>query len=154
MAMLAIGPLASKQRLPCPWQSWTPISGMTDIGDYTKECEDPRKFSDFYNIEIKRHSSSFRRVRSWKFILNPSSISRSSRQGTGKNIQETNSTGKCILLACGCSFYSRTRFSYSDHMSKCMLIPNCKCPLAHSKCNNVNNLPNISSARALKIYQQ
>ena len=29
---------------------------MTDIGNYTKECEDPRKFSDFYNIDIKRHS--------------------------------------------------------------------------------------------------
>ena len=55
--MLAIGPVASKQRHPCPWQSWIPTSSMTDIGNYyTKECEDPRKFNDFYNIDVKRHS--------------------------------------------------------------------------------------------------
>ena len=88
MAMFPIGPTASKQRLPCPWKSWILISGMKDIGDYTKECEDPRKFGDI-------HYASFRRVGSWKFILNPPSISRSSRHGTGKSIQETYSTGKC-----------------------------------------------------------
>ena len=153
--MLAIGPVASKQRHPCPWQSWIPISGITDIGDYTKECEDPRKFSDFYNIDIKRYSLCQRS--SGKIVeihCEPSSISRSSWHGTGKSIQETYSLRKCTLLACGCSFYSRTRFNYSEYISKCMLIPNFECPLAHSKCNNVKNLSSISSAKAFKVYQQ
>ena len=153
--MLAIGPIASKQRLLCPWQSWISISGMTDIRDYTKECKDPRKFSDVYNIDIKRHSLC--QLSSGKIVeihSEPFLDFTSSRRGTWKSIQGTYSTEKCTLVACGCSFYSRTRFNYSDYISKCMLIPHFECPLAHSKCSNVNNLSNISSAKAFKIYQQ
>ena len=61
---------------------------------------------------------------------------------------------KMQLLTCGCSFYSWTRFNYSDYVQKCMLIPHFECPLAHSKCNNVNNLFSISSAKAFRVHQQ
>ena len=103
--------------------------GMTDIGDKRNECEDARKFSEFHNIDVKRHSLCQHLL--GKFFPNPASTLRSSQHGTGKSIQKVYSTGKCTLLACGCSFYSRTQFKLLAYISKCRLIPNFKCPLAH-----------------------
>ena len=138
--MLAISPVASKQRHPCPWQSWIPTSGMTDIGNYyTKEFEDPRKFSDFYNIDVKRHSLCQR------------------------------SSGKIVEIHSE-PFFDFTKLSTwykKEHPKKRILLKNARCslvvavfitnfecPLTHSKCNNVSNLSSISSAKALKVYQQ
>ena len=66
--------------------------GMTDIGDKRNECEDARKFSEFHNIDVKRHSLCQHLL--GKFFPNPASTLRSSQHGTGKSIQKVYSTGK------------------------------------------------------------
>ena len=66
--------------------------GMTDIGDKRNECEDARKFSEFHNIDVKRHSLCQHLL--GKFFPNPASTLRSSQHGTGESIQKVYSTGK------------------------------------------------------------
>lgn len=103
--------------------------GMTDIGDKRNECEDARKFSEFHNIDVKRHLLCQHLL--GKFFSEPgfdfTKLSTWHRKEHPKSVFYWKMNTARLWL----QFLFKDAFKLLAYISKCRLIPNFKCPLAH-----------------------